>query len=348
LNDETQTLRSAGGPGATGRPTVSVVIATRDRWPLLAANALPGALGQDGVAIEVLVVDDGSADETPLRLGALDDPRLRVVRNDTSLGLPAARNAGIAAARGEWLAFLDDDDHWAPTKLHAQLAAAARDGAAWAYGRAVVVDAAGQALEADPFPEPRALPGLLQQGNWIPGGGSNVVVRADLVRRLGGFDEELRFFEDWDLWLRLLQHGLPAACDDIVMARTEHRGNMAVRDRAEVLPALERLLGKHRRVTRDDRLSVAQWLAHEQYRRGSRLRAAWHYLRAALAYRSPGNLPPAVGVLFGDRGLRAASRLLEVLTGSSHLLVTRAAPPDVPSWLAERRRAPTAKLPGAP
>ena len=313
---------------------VSVVIATRDRWPTLSRSGLPSALSQRDVEFEVVVVDDGSTDETRARLADFEDERIRVVRNEIPLRLPGARNAGIEMARGEWLAFLDDDDLWSPRKLRAQLDAAAGTDALWVYGAAVVVDEHRNVLEADPFPAPQDLPVLLLQGNWIPGGGSNVIARSEVVRRAGVFDEQLRFFEDWDLWLRLLDAGgLPAACDEVVMARVEHRQNMVVRDHSEVMPAFERVLGKHKTVTRDDRLSVAQWLANEQYRAGKRGRAAALYLRTALAYRSAGNLPAALGAPFGDRGMRLASKLLVAIRGASHLETAAATIPSRPHWL---------------
>ena len=155
--------------------------------------------------------------------------------------LPGARNRGVEEARGTWLAFLDDDDLWAPHKLRAQLDAASGAGVGWVYGRAVVVDGSSACCwRQTRSRSPRRCRGLLLQGNWVPGGGSNVIVQADLFRRVGGFDESLRFFEDWDLWLRLLDVGLPAALDEVVMARVEHGDNMVVRDRNEVADGYER------------------------------------------------------------------------------------------------------------
>jgi glycosyltransferase involved in cell wall biosynthesis len=319
-------------------PEATVVVPTRDRWELLSTHALPSALGQEGVELEVIVVDDGSTDATPARLQELDDPRLRVVRHDVSRRLPGARNAGAAAATGEWLAFLDDDDVWAPGKLRAQIDAARAADRSWCYGRAVVVDGGLHVLEADPFPAPESLASLLLGGNWVPGGGSNVIVRADAFARSGGFDEELRFFEDWDLWLRLLAEGLPAALDEVVVARVEHGANMVVRDRSEVARAHERLLAKRRPVTAADRRSVAEWLAFEQHRAGHRLVASRLYLSTAVSRRSPGNLVPAVGALFGPRGMRLASSVLTTLRGASHLPVERSAPPPAPAWLGRYRR----------
>lgn len=318
---------------ATRAPEVTVIVPTRDRWRLLSRHALPSALGQEDVALEVVVVDDGSRDGTQAMLARLDDPRVRIVRNDPPRRLPGARNRGIEAARGEWLAFLDDDDLWAPSKLRRQLDAARATGAFWAYGRSLVVDVRCEPTGVDPFPEPAELPALLLEGNFVPGGGSNVIARADAVRRIGGFDERLRFFEDWDLWLRLLAGGLPAGCDELVTARLEHPGNMVVRNAGDVLEAYERMLSKHRTVGRDDLLSVSEWLAGEQVRAGRRARAARLYLAAAWRFRSPGNLPAAAGALLGERGLAAASTLLRRVRGASHLDLEAAPAPPAPAWL---------------
>ena len=114
---------------------------------------------------------------------------VRIVRHETQRRLPGARNGGAEAASGTWLAFLDDDDLWAPRKLRAQLDAAQATGAAWVYAQCVVVDGHGRPLEQTRSRDPGELRRLLLGGNCVPGGGSNVVVRADTFRAVGGFDE---------------------------------------------------------------------------------------------------------------------------------------------------------------
>jgi glycosyltransferase involved in cell wall biosynthesis len=318
----------------TSTPDVSVVIPTRNRWRLLSRHALPSALGQEGVELEIVVVDDASDDETGARLSELGDPRVRVVVHEARRGLAAARNSGAAIARGTWLSFLDDDDLWAPRKLRGQLDAAATLGTDWAYARAIVVDSELRVIGVHPFPAPEQVEALLHGGNHVPGGGSNVIVRSETFRQAGGFDEELRYFEDWDFWLRLVTRGLPAACPQVLVARVEHGQNMLFRDRANVLADFERLLSKHRGVTRADRLAVAEWLAHEHVRAGMHRRAAALYLRAAVTQRSPGNLVAAGGALFGRRGVAAASRLLLAVRGRTHLReATDGAAPPAPAWL---------------
>lgn len=316
----------------TGKPEASVVIATRNRWQLLQTNALPSALGQQEVELEVIVVDDGSYDETPEKLAKLVDTRLHVIRHETNRGVAAARNSGIAAARGEWIAFLDDDDLWSPSKLRTQIDAVAD--AAWGYASAIVIDTAGRPLYALPLPDPADIADRLTRGNIVPGGPSNVLARTSFLRELGGFDESLRHHtEDWDLWIRLARSARPVACTEVLVATLQHPDRSALRGGWDVVREAERLLGKHGPVTRAQRLTVAEWLAFAQHRGGHRLRAAALFLRAAITYRSPGNVPPAVGALFGERGIRVASSLLQRVRGGSHLDDDSPPVATVPPWL---------------
>jgi glycosyltransferase involved in cell wall biosynthesis len=314
-------------------PEVSVVVPTRDRWPLLSAHALPSALGQEDVAIEVIVVDDGSADATVEGLRSLHDPRVRVLRHDRARGPAAARNAGVAAARGEWVAFLDDDDLWSPRKLRRQLDAAAAARAGWVYAGSVVVDGDVRPLELEAVPDPDEVRRLLRGGNVVPSGGSNVAARTELVREAGGFDERLRFFEDWDLWLRLALRSQAAACRDVLVARVDHEARVVPSARTAIAQ-LELVLAKHRPVTRSDRRAVLEWLAFEHHRGGRRLPAAWLYLRLAVGHRSAGNLPPAIGALFGASGMRLASSILRKAGGASHVEGRPRRSPAPPPWLA--------------
>ena len=125
---------------SAGSPEVTVVIPTRNRAGFL-PTCLNAVLDQRDIELEVIVVDDASTDDTRAVLQHLQtDQRARVISLGTRGGVAAARNAGIAEARGEWLAFLDDDDIWAPWKLSRQLSAARAVDADFAYGSAVVID----------------------------------------------------------------------------------------------------------------------------------------------------------------------------------------------------------------
>jgi glycosyltransferase involved in cell wall biosynthesis len=316
-------------------PRVSVVIPTRDRWPLLSRTALRAARGQVDVDLEIVVVDDGSVDGTADRLDALADDRLRVLRHDRPRGVSRARNAGIASARGEWVAFLDDDDVWAPRKLRLQLEAARREDAALVYAGAVWVDYELRFLYGHTAPDPATLASALMRWNVLWGGCSNVLVRTDLVRELGGFDEDLHQLGDWDLWIRLALAGVAARADDVLVGLVAHRQSMLLVDRRDVFLEFERLSEKHRKVAArvghgPDRALFARWVAAGHLRAGRRAMAARTYLRGN---HDPGNVVRAAGAVLGSHAMRAGSRLRARLFGGDGVHGTAVEP----AWLGAYR-----------
>src|SRR4029078_5689362 len=115
-----------------------------------------------------------------------------------------ARNAGLRAATTRWVAFVDDDDLWAPRKLRAQLQAIEEDGEGrWSCVGSVVVGPVLAILRAGLPPRDRDVADHLLRYNHIPRGGSGVLVDRELVADVGGFDPTLSTLADWDLWIRL-------------------------------------------------------------------------------------------------------------------------------------------------
>lgn len=189
------------------KPLVSVIIPTHDRASSL-REALASVEAQQGIGqtydLEVIVVDDASSDGTPHVVRT--HPTVHYVRLPTNRGLPAARNAGIQASRGRYLAFLDDDDVWLPCKLECQVAALeSHPEAAVVYspcivrsgGREFLVPAEGDAPCGEVL-------GRLLEHNLAPV--HCFLVRRELLDAAGQFDERLQCFEDHDLWLRLAVH----------------------------------------------------------------------------------------------------------------------------------------------
>lgn len=257
-----------------------MVIPTHNRWPLLSTGALASALAQEGVRHEVIVVDDGSSDETAPRLREMDDARLRVVHHERALGVAAARNAGVAAARAEWVAFLDDDDLWAPVKLRSQLDAVVSANASFVYSDIVVLDERHGTTYELMAPGPDDLATRLLARYVIPGGPSNVVALTELVRRLGGFDERLFMMADWDFWLRLAQAGKGARCPGALVATRAHTSNMPMRSPwRELMRDLDYFVAKHRSHGLSvDKADFGRWLALQRYRSGRRLEPALRLL----------------------------------------------------------------------
>lgn len=296
-------------------PDVSVVIPTRNRWELLSTGALPSALAQEGVDVEVHVIDEGSSDATRQELTRLNEPGVHVIRHDRPRGVAQARNAGIAAARGQWVAFLDDDDIWAPQKLRRQIDTADAEGADFVYAASAALDERRQFLYSLRMVSPDDLATQLLGRNVISAGSSNVVARTDLVRRLGGFDERLFQLADWDLWIRLALNGRAAACPEILVGCVVHRGSMLVTDPRDVLREVEYLVAKHRmasvrRGVTFDLALFLRWVAEGHLRAGRRFRAAATYFLAARRFHDRGALPRAVAALFGESAVLAVKRAL--------------------------------------
>ena len=213
--------------------SVSVVIPTHNRRGLLGMT-LASVRAQREVQFEVVIVDDGSTDRTPRFLGEIQDQRVRVLRNERPRGVSAARNRGIAAACGDWIAFCDDDDLWAPDKLSSQLAAARDQARLWVYTGSVNINIRNEVVAGRPPPSPDEVINLIGENNVIPGGCSSVAVHRALVERTGGFDEGLSAMADWDLWLRLSRNGLPAAVLRPLVGYRVHDANLSLdRERME-------------------------------------------------------------------------------------------------------------------
>jgi GT2 family glycosyltransferase len=315
-------------------PDVSVIIPTRNRWELLSTGALPSALAQEGVDVEVHVIDEGSSDATRQELALLNEPRVHVIRHDRPRGVARARNAGIAAARGRWVAFLDDDDIWAPQKLRRQLETGEAEGADFVYAASAALDERRQFLYSLRIASPDDLATQLLQRNVISAGSSNVVARTELVRRLGGFDERLFQLADWDLWIRLALNGRAAACHEILVGCVVHRGSMLLTDPRDVFCEVEYLAAKHRTVgvrrgVTPDLTLFARWVAEGHLRAGRRFRAAATYLLMARRFHDPGALPRAVAALLGESAVLAVKRALGRTVPADARDVT-----SPPTWLA--------------
>jgi glycosyltransferase involved in cell wall biosynthesis len=255
--------------------TVSVVVPTRDRDALLAVT-LRSILTQRHIDLDVVVVGDGPAAAVGV-VEELADPRVRLVTHERSSGVSAARNTGLGLARGEWVAFCDDDDLWAPDKVHRQLEAVTEAGRRWVYAGTVLIDARGEVLQGVPPPSPWAVMEAMGRHNPVPAGASNVMARTELVRELGGFDRGLRRTEDWDLWIRLARDGPPAVVRAPLVAYRMHAGTAHV-DTADIVG--EPLLLRERYGIPVDVAAMHRRAAWTCLRAGRRRHALRHYAAA--------------------------------------------------------------------
>ncbi|MDS0277673.1 glycosyltransferase [Halomicroarcula sp. S1AR25-4] len=224
-------------------PRVSVVIPAYERGHLV-GRAIDSALVQTVEDLEVVVVDDGSTDDTRAVVEGYDD-RVRYLAHETNRGVSAARNTGVEAARGQYVAFLDSDDEWLPRKLERQLAAVESRGEGWvgAYcdlrtaglsplGRLAAVVSDRLFRSSAPREGGRELATSLLAMQVFMGPGSTLVVERAVLEAAGGFDESLSIYEDWDLVLRVLAAGNLAYVDE-PLAVTHFTGDAPAETYAE-------------------------------------------------------------------------------------------------------------------
>ena len=185
--------------------TVSVIVPVYNGAEFVAA-ALDSALAQTYADAEVIAIDDGSSDDTPAVLTRFA-PRVRVLRQPNR-GLSAARNAGLAAATGRYVALLDADDTWEREFLELAVARLSQLGEAvvGVFAGWVLTDRSGNVLSHTQTVRHGActVRDFLRHSPFVP---STVTLRRAAVMAAGGFDEALRAAEDWDLWLRLTGAG---------------------------------------------------------------------------------------------------------------------------------------------
>lgn len=226
-------------------PTVSVIIPTHHR-PALLGRAIDSAVSQSFADLEVLVVDDGpGADAERVARGAGDD-RVRYLRHASSRGASAARNTGLQHARGEFVAFLDDDDTWFPEKIARQMAQFERGGPD--VGVVYCASLKYSDITNRVISEARAHP--LRQGHVdffrrTLFGTSVPLIRRRCFDEVGGFDESLPGAQDRDMWIRLAMRFAFDAVPEVLVRHHIH-GDQITSDLAAKVRARELLLAKYR------------------------------------------------------------------------------------------------------
>lgn len=291
-------------------PAVSVVLPTFNRADTL-GRAIRSVLAQTYVDLELIVVDDASTDRTADVVAALRDPRLRLLRLPRNRGAAGARNAGIAEAQGEWLAFQDSDDEWLLAKLAAQMRLAVDSGADLVIGGYIATQG-GQTFAVRPAAtliggDPRLdlLDGWpIITPTWL--------VRKSLLQDAGGFDESFPCLEDWDLVFRLSDRCRIAAVGEPILLKHGQLDSVCA-DPHKLALAMERILAGHGARWQGQPQRLARRLAHLgclQYRLGRRPAARDSFRRACVA--APGIATPRALLAAsygGERCVRLAQRL---------------------------------------
>ena len=292
--------------GATaGIPRVSVVIPAYNRAGLV-GKAIASVLAQTFNDFELIVVDDGSTDDTGSTVESYQDARVKLIKLPKRGGQSAARNAGIEASRGEWIAFLDSDDEWLPEKLARQMERVDQGPA----GYSVVYCACYRQHETD-APEVRPKGELpegdlfdeLLRGKKAPTPSVYVAQREALLAT-SGFDQAMIAASDTDMWLRMAQRSyLFAAVQEPLAIKHDYGSGQIKQD------AMAKLAGF--------RAMDRRWGPVMRQRLGDKAYQRWHDKRLrSIARKQEANLQEMIAQ--GDRteALRRAVRLLPALPWS--------------------------------
>ena len=210
----------------TDPPLVSIIIPAYNQDVYL-RQSIDSALAQTYQPVEIIVVDDGSTDDTA-DIAQNYGEQIRYIYQE-NLGLAGARNSGIRAAHGELIGLLDADDIWEPTYLETIVSLAQL------YPEASVFHSCAQCMDTkgNPLPqivgrrtakEPNLLKSLLQSNFLIP---STITLRRDTVVAADYFDQTLRSCEDWDLWLRILPEAKFVGTDAILVRYRVHEQSLS-------------------------------------------------------------------------------------------------------------------------
>jgi glycosyltransferase involved in cell wall biosynthesis len=241
-------------------PLVSVIIPTYNRADIL-PRSLGSVLNQTFRNVEVIVVDDGSRDQTEATVQGFEDPRVTYIRHQTNQGPSAARNTGIKVARGEYIAFQDSDDKWYPDKLQRQMDAfaSASPNVGVVYSGYWRVEGKNRVYIPPPWIQKKEgdIHHILLKENFI--GLPTAIVRRECFARAGDFDISLPCLEDWELWIRVSRHYHFQYIDEPLMVSYFTSGSVNHQSQEKQAFALRSMYKKHHEDFTSDRLILANY-----------------------------------------------------------------------------------------
>ncbi|MFA5938155.1 MAG: glycosyltransferase family 2 protein [Sinimarinibacterium sp.] len=293
-------------------PAISVILPTHNRARVL-ERSVRSVLEQTFDDFELIIVDDASTDDTPQLLSTIQDSRIRILRLDANRGAAGARNAGIAAATADWVAFQDSDDVWLPDKLHSQytLARNSPPAVGLVLGGYLVDTPRGKV----PIAPSQTLAGADSRLDLLDGWPiitPTWLVRREPLQRLRGFDQSYPCLEDWDLVFRLSDVCEVRAVPGPVLVKHGSLDSVCA-DQNRMRQSLERILSAHAHRWQGQPRRLARRLAHLgclQFRAGLRPQARRSLCRAVQNdMGSPAPYGLLLSSLAGPRVLRAAARL---------------------------------------
>jgi glycosyltransferase involved in cell wall biosynthesis len=206
---------------------VSIIIPVYNRY-LLIREAIESVLAQTFSNWELIIVDDGSTDNTVDAVNSIQDPRIHILSPPHCGNIATLRNIGVQNSSGDLIAFLDSDDLWIPQKLETQMEGMKKNNAQWSYAGFELIDETGKSIP-------------IKYGNYYPFSGwiieklityeataniSSLILQRSLFDKVGGFNSDPKLFcrEDYEFTLRLALHAEACAIDSVLVRIRDHEG----------------------------------------------------------------------------------------------------------------------------
>jgi len=225
-------------------PIVSVIIPTYNRTKLL-ERAVNSVLRQTYKELELIIVNDSSKDETEKVIKKYADDRIKYICHQKNLGGPAARNAGIRAAKGEYVALLDDDDEWFPEKLEKQVKhfSEVSNKVGLVYSGFEVIDMNGNVIHKT-YPKFKGNLYMRLLERSMIGGSSVPLIKRACFEKVGLFDKSLKSCQDWDMWMRIAKYYEFDFVPEILTKIYSHFHQISS-DYSRMIPGRTRMIEKH-------------------------------------------------------------------------------------------------------
>lgn len=242
---------------------LSIIIPTYNRAYII-RRAIQSVLNQTYQDFEIFIVDDGSKDNTHKIVESIRDERIRYIRHEINKGQAAARNTGIMAAKGKYIAFLDSDDEWLPEKLEKQMAAFRNAPPQVGVVYVRMLNAEGNRKTFMPPPHVTKREGNLYYDLLVdptlvfP---SAAAIRRDCFTKVGMFDEHFYAGEDWDLWIRIAKYYHFKYIDELLVVRSVMPDSLVNKYDCNTR-VHEQILEKHYDDIKKDKRRLARYYVH--------------------------------------------------------------------------------------
>jgi glycosyltransferase involved in cell wall biosynthesis len=283
-------------------PRVSVIIPTYNRANII-KRAITSVLSQSYQNFEIIVVDDGSTDNTAEIVKNMEDKRIIYLQHPVNKGTPAAaRNTGILESRGDLIGFVDSDDEWLPEKLHKQVDKfdSVSDKVGLIYGGFTVNNEDTEQIIAHVYPQKRGnlLKEMLKMSG-PPWSSLTTLIRKECIQEIGLFDENLRIGEDRDMFVRIAQRYEFDFVPEIV-AKLYRASHGLTADRLRVFEAQSKFIDKYNSYLSENPAILAhilKYIGHRYLVEFNDLNTGRRYLKEAVKANPRGIIPLAFHLL---------------------------------------------------